>query len=56
MAECQLIDEVHCFCHPGEFIFTDDTVMSFDGMKVLTALALILMILAPSYHIFTDGF
>ena len=53
MAECQLIDEVHCFC---EFIFTDDTVISFDGMKVLTALALILMILAPSYHIFTDGF
>ena len=42
---------------------TDDTSMRFDGtgtaalvLKVLTALALMLMIVAQSYLIFTDGF
>ena len=43
----------------GTFTGTDDTGMSFDGTGTGnegTALALMLMILAQSYHIFTDGF
>ena len=41
----------------GTFTGTDDTGMSFDGTEGNDSTrALILMILAQSYHIFTDGF